>query len=64
MSGTKFVLDTNYILGLLKSDPAVLAEVSERKVKLPDAIIVATALCAGLQLPTLDKHLQSVAQKV
>ena len=122
MSGTKFVLDTNYILGLLKSDPAVLAEASARKVsiaecsysavsrmellgfpgisreeeslirqklerlrylpltravedvvislrqthkvKLPDAIIAATALCAGLELLTLDKHLQSVVQKI
>ena len=34
------------------------------KVKLPDAIIAATALCAGLELLTLDKHLQSVVQKI
>ena len=120
MSGTKFLLDTNFILGLLKSQPAVLAEASvrklsvtecsysavtrmellgfpgisrdeealirqklerlrywpltravedlvislrqTRKIKLPDAIIAATALCAGLELLTLDKHLQSVVQ--
>ena len=120
MSGTKFLLDTNFILGLLKSHPAVLAEVSARKlsvaecsysavtrmellgfpgisrdeesiirqklerlhylpltravedvaislrqtrkIKLPDAVIAATALCAGAELLTLDKHLQSVVQ--
>ena len=33
-----------------------------RKIKLPDAIIAATALCAGVELLTLDKHLQSVVQ--
>ena len=120
MSGIKFLLDTNFILGLLKSQSAVLAEISERKlsiaecgysavtrmellgfpgisreeesllrqklerlsylpltrsvedivislrqtrkIKLPDAIIAATALCAGVELLTLDKHLQSVVQ--
>ena len=91
MSGIKFLLDTNFILGLLKSQPVVLDEVAlrklsisecgysavarrqllgfpgislrqTRKVKLPDAIIAATALCAGIELLTLDKHLQSVVQ--
>ncbi len=32
MSGIKYLLDTNFILGILKSSPAVLAEVSERKI--------------------------------
>lgn len=121
MSGIKFLLDTNFILGLLKSQPVVLEEVAlrhlsiaecaysaitriellgfsgisrdeeslirqklerltylplsraiedvaislrqTRKIKLPDAVIAATALCAGIELLTLDKHLQSVAQK-
>lgn len=120
MSGIKFLLDTNFILGLLKSHPAVLAVVSARKlsvaecaysavtrmellgfpgisrdeeslirqklerlrylpltravedvvislrqtrkIKLPDAVIAATALCAGIELLTLDKQLQSVVQ--
>ena len=120
MSGIKFLLDTNFILGLLKSQSAVLAEISERKlsiaecgysavtrmellgfpgisreeesllrqklerlsylpltrsvedivislrqtrkIKLPDAIIAATALWAGVELLTLDKHLLSVVQ--
>ena len=120
MSGIKFLLDTNFIVGLLKSDPTVLAEISERKlasaecgysavtrmellgfpgisreeealvrqklerltylpltravedvvislrqtrkIKLPDAVIAATALCAGIELLTLDKHLRSVVQ--
>jgi hypothetical protein len=118
MSGNKYLLDTNFILGILKRDPLVLAEVSSRqlhvgeclysaitrmellgfhritreeeslirqkldrltylpltgnienvaidlrqtrKIKLPDAIIAATALCSGIELLTLDQHLLSV----
>ncbi len=118
MSGIKYLLDTNFILGLLKSQPEVLAEISlrklsiaecgyssitrmellgfhgispeeeslitqkldrltylpltraieneaismrqSRKMKLPDAVIAATALCTGVELLTLDKHLLSV----
>jgi predicted nucleic acid-binding protein len=118
MSGNKYLLDTNFILGILKSDPLVLAQVSSRqlhvgecsysaitrmellgfhnitrdeeslikqkldrlthlpltesienivialrqsrKIKLPDAIIAATALFNGLELLTLDQHLLSV----
>jgi predicted nucleic acid-binding protein len=117
-NGAKFLLDTNYILGLLKSSPDVLTDVSargihlsqscysaitrmellgfpgiekeetslieerlrrltyiplteaienrtielrqSRKVKLPDAIIAATALVHDLQLLTLDKKLLNV----
>lgn len=122
MSGNKYLLDTNFILGILKSDPIVLAEVSSRsihigecsysaitrmellgfhninreeealirqkldrltylplsgeienvvvtlrqarKIKLPDAIIAATALCSGIELLTLDQHLLSVVNSV
>ena len=32
MSGSKYLLDTNFILGILKSDPLVLAEVSSRQI--------------------------------
>jgi len=118
MSGNKYLLDTNFILGILKSDPTVLAQISTRqfhigecsysaitrmellgfqgitreeetlirqkldrltylpltenienvvidlrqarKIKLPDAIIAATALCSGIELLTLDQHLLSV----
>jgi predicted nucleic acid-binding protein len=123
MSGAelKYLLDTNYILGLLKSDPAVLADISERKIsvvqcayspitrmellgfsgitetedwlirkrlqalsaiswslaieertivlrqsrkiKLPDAIIAATALCENIELLTLDQHLKAVFEQ-
>lgn len=120
MSGTKYLLDTNFILGLLKSNPLVLAELSSRrlpagecsysavtrmellgfhritreeeslvvqklehftylpltreiedvvialrqsrKIKLPDAIIAATALCSDLELLTLDQHLSVVVR--
>lgn len=33
-----------------------------RKIKLPDAIIAATALCSGTELLTLDQHLLAVAR--
>ena len=120
MSGTKYLLDTNFILGILKSDDLVLAELSSRrilaaecsysaitrmellgfhriaqneeaiikqklehfsylpltkdiedkvidlrqsrKVKLPDAIIAATALCFGIELLTLDQHLLTIVR--
>ena len=118
MSGVKYLLDTNFILGMLKSTPEVLVMVGSarltahqcafsaitrlellgypgitadedtlirqrlaqftyfaistaiedkaielrrsRKVKLPDALIAATAMCHGLSLLTMDTGLQSV----
>ena len=118
MNGRNYLLDTNFILGILKSNPAVIAEISsrsvytsecfysvitrmellgyhgitadeeclikeklahftscsltseieeavinlrkKRKLKLPDAIIAATALCSDLKLLSLDRHLLSV----
>ena len=118
MSGVKYLLDTNFILGMLKSTPEVLAMVrnaglmahqcaynavtrmellgdpditseedalirqrlaqftylaistviedkaialrQSRRIKLPDALIAATALCHGLDLLTMDVGLQSV----
>jgi predicted nucleic acid-binding protein len=121
MSGLKYLLDTNFILGLMKSDPSVLGMIASqeilasecayssavtrmellgypgitdeeavraqtrlaqlthvavtrdiedaalalrrlRRVKLPDAIIAATARCRGLELLTLDIGLRSVAR--
>jgi predicted nucleic acid-binding protein len=122
MSGNKYLLDTNFILGILKSNPLVLAELTSRrllsgecsysaisrmellgfqcitreeeslivqklehltylpltrdiedrvielrqlrKIKLPDAIIAATALCSGIELLTLDQHLLAVLRSV
>lgn len=122
MSGIKYLLDTNFILGILKSSPAVVAEVSERKIlaaecaysaitrmellgfpgitsaednlirqklerfthvsltstiedvviklrqtrkiKLPDAIIAATAIYIDAELLTLDQHLLAVLNSV
>ncbi len=118
MSGNKYLLDTNFILALFKSNPIVIEELfsrqvyssecfysvvtrmellgypgitdgeesfikeklnhfthctltseienrvielrRKRKIKLPDAIIAATALSLKLELLTLDKHLLSV----
>ncbi len=122
MSGNKYLLDTNFILGILKSNPLVLAELSSRRllsgecsysaitrmellgfqnitheeellilqklehliylpltrdiedkviklrqlrtIKLPDAIIAATALCSGIELLTMDQHLLAVMRSV
>lgn len=120
MSGIKYLLDTNFVLGMLKSTPDVLARVESmglmahqcafsavtrmellgypgittpedalirqrlaqfnylavstavedmaielrrsRRVKLPDALIAATALCHGLELLTMDVGLQAVVR--
>lgn len=120
MSGVKYLLDTNFVLGMLKSTPDVLAMVTSaglmahqcafsavtrmellgypgittnedalirqrlaqftylaistavedmaielrrsRRVKLPDALIAATALCHGLELLTMDMGLQAVVR--
>lgn len=120
MSGTKYLLDTNFILGLLKSESQVLAEYASRrilagecsysaitrmellgfhritqeeevlikqklehfsylplnkeiedrvialrqsrKIKLPDAMIAATALNFGIELLTLDQHLLEIVR--
>jgi hypothetical protein len=122
MSGIKYLLDTSFILGILKSNPAVLALITERqilsvecaystitrmellgfpgitgeekslieerlehftlipltqpiedvvinlrqtrKIKIPDAIIAATAIHSGVELLTLDQHLLSVTQQI
>lgn len=119
MSGIKYLLDTNFILGILKSDVLVLEEISSRqilagkcsysaitrmellgfhritqkeeilikrklenftyipltkciedkvinlrqsrKIKLPDAIIAATALYSNIELLTMDKHRLTIA---
>ena len=118
MSGTEYLLDTNFILGMLKATPTVLDVINRerlmagqcaysaitrmellgfpgitgdedslirsrlsmftylpvdvavedraialrrsRRVKLPDALIAATALTYGLRLLTLDVGLQAV----
>lgn len=118
MSGVEYLLDTNFILGMLKSTPEVLEALNARglkasqcaysavtrmellgfpgiapdeealirsrlsalsylaidgavedraielrrtrRVKLPDAIIAATALCHGLELLSLDTALQTL----
>lgn len=122
MNGIEYLLDTNFILGMLKGSPEVVAQVSglnlaaaqcaysavtrmellgfpgitdaedalirsrlqflqcldidaavqdkaialrgTRKIKLPDALIAATALCHGLQLLTLDVGLQTVVRDI
>ena len=35
-----------------------------RKIKIPDAIIAATAIYSGVELLTLDQHLLSVTQQI
>ena len=50
MSGIKYLLDTNYILGILQSNQEVLS----------DAMIAATALVTKIELLTLDHRLKFV----
>ena len=122
MSGIKYLLDTNFVLGLLKATPDVLAIVTERdllasncaysavtrmellgypnmtsdeerlisdrlskftylsissevedlaialrrtrKLKLPDALIAATAIHYSLELLTLDQALLAIAKTI
>lgn len=122
MNGIKYLLDTNFILGLLKATPEVLATVTDRdlsasscaysavtrmellgypnitsdeelliadrlsnftylpisaevenlaialrrtrKLKLPDAVIAATAIHHGMELLTLDQALQTIAKPI
>lgn len=122
MSGSEFLLDTNFILGMLKGTPAVVDLIQRehlsagqcaysaitrmellgfpgitraedelirnrlamfaclpvdravedraielrrnRRVKLPDALIAATAITHGLRLLTLDVGLQAVLREV
>jgi len=122
MSGNKYLLDINFILGILKSNLFVLAGLSLRrllsgkcsysaitrmellgfqsitreeeslivqklehftylpltrdiedkvielcqlrKIKLPDAIIAATALCSGIELLTLDRNLLAIMRSL
>jgi predicted nucleic acid-binding protein len=122
MSGIKYLLDTNFILGLLKATPEVIAIVTERdllasncaysavtrmellgypnitsaeerlisdrlskftylsissevedlaialrrtrKLKLPDALIAATAIHYSLELLTLDQALLAIAKTI
>lgn len=45
-------------------EDAVIVLRQTRAIKLPDAIIAATALCSHLELLTLDKRLLSIAQSV
>lgn len=118
MNGLNYLLDTNFILGLLKSSPETIALINDRqvcahqcaysaitrmellgfpgitraeetliqnklerltylpittaiedaaihlrrtrKVKLPDAIIAASALIVGVELLTMDRQLQNI----
>lgn len=51
MSGVKFLLDTNIIIGLLNRHA--------NRGKLPDAIVAATAQVHQLTLITLDQQLKT-----
>lgn len=51
MNGTKYLLDTNFILGILKSTPDVLE------------IMATPGLNNDLKLLTLDQHLMAVVKR-
>ena len=71
MSGLRFLLDTNVLLGMMKPElpclaldrqieDSAIALRRQRRIKLPDAVIAATALTHGLELLTLDEGLSAV----
>lgn len=66
MNGIDYLLDTNFILGLLKSAPAIEDEVIRLRrthtIKPPDAIIAASALTLGAELLTHDQKLLAVME--
>jgi hypothetical protein len=60
MSGIKFLLDTNFILGLLKSQPAVLAEISERKLSIAECGYSAMAVTFAVTQRTIERWLKQL----
>ena len=71
MSGLRFLLDTNFLLGMMNPqltylaldrqiEDSAIALRRQRRIKLPDAVIGATALTHGLELLTLDEGLSAV----
>ena len=59
MSGVRYLLDTNVILGMLKSTPEALAMVGKAGLMV---LIAAKALFHGLELLTLNAGLQAVVR--
>ena len=63
MSGTKFLLDTNFILGLLKSQPAVLAEASVRKLSVTECSYSAVTRMELLGFPGTSRDEEAPIRK-
>ncbi len=55
MNGVKLLLDTNFIIGLVKGMTIKIRR--QYKLKTPDAIIAATVKVMSLELLTLDQQL-------
>jgi len=56
MSGIKFLLDTNYILGLLKSQPVVLEELALRKIGIGECAYSAITRIELLGFPEISRE--------
>ena len=63
MSGIKFLLDTNFILGLLKSQSAVLAEISERKLSIAECGYSAVTRMELLGFPGISREEESLLRQ-
>jgi predicted nucleic acid-binding protein len=63
VSGTKFLLDTNFILGLLKSHPAVLAEVSARNLSVAECSYGAITRMELLGFPGITRDEESLIRQ-
>ena len=63
MSGVKFVLDTNYILGLLKSQPAVLEELALRKIGISECAYSAITRIELLGFQEISREEESLIRQ-
>lgn len=59
-NGAEFLLDTNYILGLLKSNPDVLADVSARGIHLSQSCYSAITRMELLGFPSSSASLEKL----
>jgi predicted nucleic acid-binding protein len=63
MSGIKYLLDTNFILGLLKSQPAVLSEISSRKLSIAECSYSAVTRMELLGFPGISREEEALIRQ-
>ena len=63
MSGTKFLLDTNFIIGLLQSTPSVLAEINARNLCITECAYSAITRMELLGFPGITREEESLIRQ-